>query len=83
LQYAHARLGIGLLVASRRHAEQRLEGVVAGQGGVTLVGPALATLEDLSDDGGGVVPLLCPASLCSRSVRSRCIDAVVAVSSAT
>ncbi len=49
-------LGIGLLVAPRRHAEPRGEGVVAGQRRVAGVELALATPEDHRGDRPGVVP---------------------------
>jgi hypothetical protein len=49
-------LGVGLLVAVRRQAEERVEGVVAGQRGVAGMGLALAAAEDQGGDGPGVVP---------------------------
>jgi len=32
---------------------------------------------------GHIINLLCPTSLCSQTVRSRCLDAVVAISAGT
>ena len=49
-------LGVGLLVAAGRHAEPRLEHVMAGQGRVARMDLAFATLEDQRGDGPGVVP---------------------------
>ena len=49
-------LGVGLLVAAGRHAELRLEDVMAGQGRVSRVDLAFAALEDQRGDGPGVIP---------------------------
>ena len=49
-------LGVGLLLAPSRHAEEEIEDVVAGQLGVAGMVPALASLEDERGNGPGVVP---------------------------
>ena len=49
-------LGVGLLVAASRHAEERLEDVVAGQRRVSRMKLAFASQEDQRGDGLGVVP---------------------------
>lgn len=56
LQVLDPVLDVRLLVAAGRHAEQRLEVVVAGQSLVTLIERSLATLENLHGHGGRVVP---------------------------
>ena len=48
--------GVGLLVAAGRHAEVRLEDVVAGQRRVARMKLAFAPQEDQRGDGPGVVP---------------------------
>src|SRR5208337_3487365 len=50
------RFGIGLLVATAGHAEAGLEDVVAGQGGVSRMEVAVASLKDERGDRFGVVP---------------------------
>ena len=49
-------LGVGLLVAPSRHAEEGIEDVVAGQRGVAGMEPAFASLKDERGNGPGVVP---------------------------
>ena len=49
-------LGVGLLIASCRHAEVGIEGVVTGQRGVPRVEPALSSLQDQRGDRPGIVP---------------------------
>ena len=49
-------LGVGLLVAAGRHAEERGEDVVAGQRRVARMELAFASQEDQRGDGPGVVP---------------------------
>jgi hypothetical protein len=56
LQVLDPVLSPGLLVAPGGQAEERLEGVVTGQGGVALVQAALAALEEFADDGSRVIP---------------------------
>jgi hypothetical protein len=56
LQVVHAVLHIGLLVAPRRHAEPRIETVIAGQGGVALLELALAALQDRRGHRRRVIP---------------------------
>ena len=49
-------LGVGLFVATSRHAEKRLEDVVAGQRGVSGMEPALPPEKDQGGNCFGVVP---------------------------
>ncbi len=49
-------LGVGFLVTPGRHAELRLEDVMAGQRGVLGMEPTFATLKDQGRDGFWVVP---------------------------
>ena len=49
-------LGVGLLVAPSRHAEEGIEDVVAGQLGVAGMELAFASLKDERGHGPGVVP---------------------------
>jgi len=56
LQHPNPCLGVGLFIALGGHAVERLEGVMAGQGGVAIVGLAVASGKDLGNDGSGVVP---------------------------
>src|SRR5262245_40283826 len=56
LQHTDPGLDVGLLVAPGRHAEQRVEQVVAGQRRVPQAGPTLPPLEDLVHHRPGVVP---------------------------
>ena len=49
-------LGVGLLVAAGRHAEQGLEDVVTGQRGVPRMELAFAPLKDQRGDGPGIIP---------------------------
>jgi hypothetical protein len=56
LQFIHAVLHVGLLVAPRRHAEPRIETVIAGQGGVALLELALAALQDGRGHRRRVIP---------------------------
>jgi len=56
LEVEDSVLGDGLLVAGSRQAKERLEGIVAGQGGIALVGLALPAFEGDADNGGGIVP---------------------------
>jgi hypothetical protein len=56
LQIAHAVLHVGLLVAPRRHAEPRIETVIAGQGSVPLLKLTLAALQDGRGHRRRVIP---------------------------
>ena len=49
-------LGVGLLVAAGRHAEERVEEVVAGQRGVARMELTVAPLEDQRSHSFGIVP---------------------------
>ena len=56
LQVAHAPLDVRLLLGLPHHAEERLEGVVAGQGLVAVVEPALAADQQVRRHGARVIP---------------------------
>jgi hypothetical protein len=56
LQIADPALDAGLLLGLAHHAEERLEGVVAGQGLIAFVQTALAAGEQVGRDGAGIVP---------------------------
>ena len=56
VQFIDGSLGVGLLVAPSRHAEEGIEDVVAGHLGVVVMEPAFASLKDERGNGPGVVP---------------------------
>ena len=56
LEVIHTVLHVGLLVASRRHAEPRIKAVMARQGGVPRLHLALATCQNRRGHRRGIVP---------------------------
>ncbi len=56
LQIVHTVLHVRLLVAPRRHAEPRIEAVVAGQRRVALLNLPLAALQDGGGHALGIIP---------------------------